>query len=288
MESFDPWIVNYQDVSDGTTVLWNGVGIPRIGYGTANLEHKIAEVRAAIVYGYKLFDSAAQDHEAYENEKDIAKVLGMEQVFRDKLFLVTKLSPYKDYTAQSAYEQVKQSMENLNVEQIDLYLIHTSRCYANGCKGNFQEAWKGIERAYMEGLVRSIGVSNFNINQMEALNEVAEVRPMVVQNRHDPLTTDWEMIEWCRLNGVFYQSFSTLGRQYQPEGVKRVFGHPVIFEISERINKSPAQVVLAWALKHDLGIIPKASKRVHMIENMESIHLDLSQSIMKAIDNLSK
>lgn len=177
-------------------------------------------------------------------------------------------------------KSIDESLAALGLEQIDLVLLHAASCdqWGDICppdpnRGSFLEAWRALETAYEQGKLRAIGVSNFDVNHLEAILGHAETQHpvMVIQNWMDPLNTDQLVLEWALEHGAVYTSYSTLGGQWQwrnanGHGGNPVLAHPTIRRIAAKHKVSPVITVLAWALLEGVSIIPRSSNPQHIQE----------------------
>ena len=225
----------------------------------------------------------AQAKEWY-SEEDISLSIEGSSLPREDIFLATKIHPRN-----FGFEQTLLSFEDpdsagtslgaLRTNYVDLLLLHTSDCsdWSGLCapdpeRGTFFDAWRALEKLYELGKVRAIGVSNFNVRQLEALSATSKVPVQVVQNYMDPFRQDREVRAWCEARGVLYTSYSTLGSQWQhrSEGGRRgenpVLSHPVVQKLAKRHNISEVLLVLTWALQEGVAVIPRSSQVEHIEE----------------------
>lgn len=214
----------------------------------------------------------AQATEWY-NEAAIAQSVDECGMPREKLFLVTKVHP-RYFGYERTLRSFNHSLAALRTSYVDLLLLHTSDCSdwtglceKDSSRGTFFDAWRALESLYHKGQVKAIGVSNFNVEQLEALSSTAVVPIHVVQNHMDPFKQDREVRAWCQARGVLYTGYSTLGTQWRPPGGQNpVLNHPVIQTLAQRHGVSPALLVLVWARQEGVAVIPRSSEAKHIDE----------------------
>lgn len=253
-----------------TTELSNGVKMPWFGLGTMNTgkeDRDVAEVvKTAARLGYRAFDTA----KVYRNETGVG--LGLKEcgVPREELFVTTKLANSDNQGFDAVLAAFDESLAKLQLDYLDLYLIHWP-------VPNHQESWKALEKLYKDGRVRAIGVSNFMIHHLNALFEVAEIKPMVNQYEYHPLLIQPDLKEFCRSNGIQVEGYFAL-RDSQD--------NPTIVEIGQKYGKSPAQVILRWNVQSGVVIIPKSTREERLRENAGIFDFELSAEDMATLDNL--
>lgn len=259
-------------------VLNDGHKIPRMGFGTYKATEKegVEAVKTALKKGYRMIDTAAK----YENEKAVGKGIAASNVPRDELFVTTKL-----WREQLGYDQAKrafdESLKKMGLDYIDLYLIHwpaNAKNYDNWQKAN-ADTWRAMEELQVEGKIKSIGVSNFWPEHLEALFETAKVKPAVNQIEFHPGYWQPEVTQFSKAHGIVVESWSPLGRG-------KVFGNITLEEIAKKHNKSVAQVCLRWILQHDVVVIPKSTTPERIEENRNVFDFKLSEAEMTTINEL--
>ncbi|KAM3576180.1 hypothetical protein VYU27_001888 [Nannochloropsis oceanica] len=270
----------------GSFRLLNRVDMPLVGFGTAGLgDLQESAPLYALMLGFRHIDTA-QATEWY-NEAAISKSIAASMLPRKDIFLVTKVHPRNFGYEQTLIsfedpDTVMTSLGQLRTDYVDLLLLHTSDCsdWTGLCqpdpeRGTFFDAWRALEKLYELEKVRAIGVSNFNVSQLEALSATARVPVHVVQNHMDPLRQDREVRAWCKARGVLYTSYSTLGSQWQHQssaqgerkgGKNPVLSHPVVQRLAKRHNISAALLVLTWALQEGVAVIPRSTQVEHIEE----------------------
>lgn len=256
-----------------TTTLHNGVKMPWFGLGVYKVqegEEALNSVKAAIKAGYKAIDTAA----LYENEESVGQAIKESGVAREELFITTKVWN-SDQRNDSVLEAFETSLKKLGLEYVDLYLVHWP------VKEKYKQTWKVLEQLYKEGRVRAIGVSNFNIRQLEDLLSDAEIKPMVNQVELHPLLSQPELREYCKKQEIQIEAWAPLGQG-------RLLEHEVLTEIAARYNKSTAQVILRWDLQNEIVTIPKSVKEHRIIENADIFDFELSSSDIEKINSLNE
>lgn len=207
---------------------------------------------------------------------------------REDYWIETKLHP-RDLGFESTLAAFPRSLVALNTSYIDLFLLHFPRCYPSMCSsspGTFQDSWRALEKLYREGVVKAIGVSNFDTNDLTALLEVAEIKPHVVQNFFDPLHQDRAVREICSKEKIIYQGYSTLGTQWvMKRGNNPVLTHPVITSLALAHQRSPAQLILNWALNRGVAVIPRSTTKENIRQNAD-IEFTIEETDLRQIDLL--
>lgn len=248
----------------------DNVRIPMAGIGTFLLTPDEAEssVLHALDDGYRLIDTA----NAYCNEKAVGRAMKKSGLKRDDIFLETKLWP-------AFYEQedaVERTLERLGTDYIDLLLIHQPA-------GNYVAGYRLMERAYKEGKVRAIGLSNFDRAQIEEILSLCEVRPTVLQTELHPYHQEPELKAFLRDNGIVAQAWYPLGH-----GDKALLEEPLFAELGEKYGKSAAQIILRWHIQDGNIVIPGSKDPAHIKANFELFDFELSDEEMAAIAALNR
>lgn len=249
-------------VADEVEMPLLGLGVFRIPDGRATEN----AVRAALELGYRHIDTA----QAYRNEASVGRGLAAAGVPREEVFVTTKFLP----RAKDPVEAAKRSTERLGVERVDLYLVHFPQ-------GGATSAWPGMERALGLGLTRAIGVSNFDLDELAALVAAADVPPAVNQIRLSPFTHRRALLEACEQHGVVAEAYGSLTHG-------RELGDRVVAEVATRNRRTPAQVLLRWAVQRGIPVIPKSVRRERMIENARIFDFSLSEGDMGILDRLDR
>lgn len=259
-------------------LLNDGNTIPIVGFGTykATAQEGIKSVKNAIKNGYRLIDTAAK----YENEEAVGQGIKASRIPREELVITTKL-----WRENLGYKETKvafeESLTKLNLEYLDLYLIHwpaNAKNYDNWQKVN-ADAWRAMEELQAEGKIKSIGVSNFWPEHLEALFLTAKVIPAVNQIEFHPGYWQPEVTQFCKENGITVQSWSPLARG-------KVFDNEVLKEIAKKHNKSIAKICLRWIIQQDVIVIPKSTTPERIKENIHLFDFELSHKEMEQINKL--
>jgi diketogulonate reductase-like aldo/keto reductase len=250
----------------------NGVNMPVLGLGTWDLRGKQAHkaVRMALEIGYIHIDTAT----IYGNEREIGAAVKSSNIPREDIFITSKV-----WTSDQGYNNTlaafERSRELLDVEYIDLYLIHWP------VTGLRSETWKALEKIYDIGRVRAIGVSNFTIRHLEEFKETLALTPTVNQVEFSPFLYQKELLDYCNSNNIALEAYCPLTRT-------KKFSDPTIMSISQKHNKTPAQILIRWELQHDIITIPKSGNKKHLIENADIFDFNLDESDMEQLDNLNE
>ena len=259
--------------------LSNGLEIPAIGYGTYKITERASGVKVvkdALAAGYRLLDTAAM----YRNEQEVGEAVIESGITRKDIFVTSKVAnPDRGYD--STLRAFDHSLCNLQMDYLDLYLIHwpaDKARFAEWKKIN-SDTWRALERLLNEGRVKSIGVSNFMPEHLEALAERARVLPMVNQIEFHPGWMQPEVLEWCSRQNVLVEAWSPLGRT-------RVLENPLLVGIAQRYGKSVAQVCLRWAIQHGVIPLPKTVSPERMRSNLDIFGFTLSSADMRLIDSM--
>lgn len=249
-----------------TIRLAHGVDAPRLGLGTFQLEGRAcrAAVQRALALGYRHVDTA----EGYGNEPEVGEAVRRSGVPREDVFLVSKV--WRDHLRPDDLRaHLEETLLRLGTSYLDMYLVHWPRSDIPA-----EETAGGMERLRSEGLVRTWGVSNYTRSHLEEILAHGEVATNQVELH--PYFPQLELAAFCRERGVAVTSYSPLARG-------RICDDPVIREVAEGLGRSPAQVVLRWALQRDLLVIPKATGQRHLRENFEVMDFQLGESEMESI-----
>ena len=245
---------------------WFGLGVFKVENGNEATE----SVKAAIKNGYRSIDTAA----IYKNEEGVGIGIKESGVAREELFITSKVWN-EDQGYETTLAAFEKSLERLQLDYLDLYLIHWPG------KDKYKDTWRALEKLYKDGKIRAIGVSNFQVHHLEELLKDAEIKPMVNQVEFHPRLTQKELRDYCKKQGIQLEAWSPLMQG-------QLLDNEVLTQIAEKYNKSVAQVILRWDLQHEVVTIPKSIKEHRIIENADIFDFELSQEDMDKIDALNK
>lgn len=248
----------------------NGLKMPMVGIGTFLLTPDEAEssVLNALECGYRLIDTA----NAYVNEKAVGRAMKKSGLQRGEIFLETKLWP-------AFYEQqdaVEKTLKRLDTDYIDLLLIHQPA-------GNYIAGYKLMEKAYKEGKVKAIGLSNFNMEQMKEILAICEVKPTVLQTEVHPYFQEKELKRFLSNEGIIIQSWYPLGH-----GDKSLLQEPLFSKLGKKYGKSNAQIILRWHIQVGNIVIPGSKSPAHIQDNFDLFDFSLNQDEMEQISAMDQ
>ncbi|HJA70850.1 MAG TPA: aldo/keto reductase [Candidatus Lachnoclostridium stercoravium] len=256
-----------------TVKLNNGVEVPMEGFGVFQIPEENCEraVKDAISAGYRLIDTAS----SYQNEKAVGRAIANCGVPREELFITTKA-----YIQQMGYENTmtafRESLDNLGLSYLDLYLIHMPF-------GDYYGSWRALEELYREGRVRAIGVCNFMPDRLLDLCYNAKILPQINQIERHPHYQRAEELSLMRELKIQPEAWAPFA-----EGMKGMFTEPVLRKIAEKHGKTPAQVILRWNVQQGVIVIPKSVHRERMEENLDIWNFTLDEDDMGKIASLDK
>lgn len=248
----------------------NGIKMPMAGIGTFLLTPDEAEtsVLNALACGYRLIDTA----NAYVNEKAVGRAMKKSGVSREEIFLETKLWP-------AFYEQsdaVEKTLERLDTDYIDLLLIHQPA-------GNYIAGYKLMEKAYKEGKVKAIGLSNFSQSQIREILDICEVKPVVLQTEVHPYYQEKKLKDYLKKEGIVIQAWYPLGH-----GDKALLEEPLFQELGKKYGKSSAQIILRWHIQAGNIVIPGSKSPAHIQDNFDLFDFSLTAWEMAQISIMDK
>lgn len=265
-----------------TYTLNNGILIPKLGLGTWLLDRNEAEKATidAIDLGYKSIDTA----QAYENEEGVGAGIKKSGVNRSEIFLTSKIrAEYKDYD--SAMKSINESLEKLDTDYLDLMIIHSPQPWKEFRGDNHYykenlEAWKALESAYKEGKVKSIGISNFRINDIKNIQDNCEIQPMVNQILAHISNTPFDVIDYCQNNNILVEAYSPIAHG-------AILGNKEIKAIADKYNVNVAQLCLKYDIQLGMVVLPKTANPLHMEENAQ-LNFTISEADMDYLKRLRK
>jgi diketogulonate reductase-like aldo/keto reductase len=260
----------------------NGSGtMPALGFGTLIPDPVATQnaTKAALEAGFRVIDTA----ERYRTETEVGDA--MHEVFkegkikREDVFVITKLwnTNHRPERVKPAFEA---SLKKLQLDFLDLYLIHTPFAFQPGDEQDPRDAtgmviydktvtlldtWRAMEGLVDEGKCKAIGLSDVNLEQAKGIFDAARIKPAVVHVESHPYLPQWDLLNYCKTNGIVLQAFAALGHSSEP----RLLEDPVITSIARRVNKTPAQVLLAWAIQRGTALLTTSKTPSRIKENFE-------------------
>lgn len=252
--------------------LADGNIIPQLGLGVwqASNAETVTAVTAALQTGYRAIDTAA----IYKNEEGVGQALQSADIPREELFITTKLWNSDQQTPQKALEE---SLKKLQLSYVDLYLIHWPLPQQN----TFVDAWRGLIKLQEQGLVKSIGVSNFHTQHLQRLKDETGVFPVINQIELHPLFQQRQLHAWNATHRIQTESWSPLA-----QGGEGVFDQPIIRKLAAKYDKTPAQIVIRWHLDNGLVVIPKSVTPARIKENFDVFDFRLDKDELGEIAKL--
>ena len=255
------------------TILNNGIKMPMVGFGVFQIhDAKTTQtvVEEAIKTGYRLIDTA----QVYGNEEAVGKAIKASGVPREELFITTKLW-ISDFSYEAAKDAFNESLRKLDLDYVDLYLLHQPF-------GDIFGAWRALEELYKEGKIKAIGVSNFKPDQLANLSAFNEVTPAVNQIELHVFNQKEDEQAYMLSKGVQTESWGAFA-----EGQFDVFNNPVLKEIAEKYSKTTAQVMLRWQLQRGIVSLSKSANPERVRQNFDIFDFELSAEDMDKIATLN-
>ena len=266
-----------------TLKLNNGVEIPQLGLGTWFIDDdKVADaVKAAGEIGYRHIDTA----QAYGNERGVGEGVRTCGIPREELFVVSKVAA-EHKTYEDAARSINETLEKMGLDYLDMMIIHSPQPWVevNQSENRYVEgnraAWKALEDAYKAGKLKAIGVSNFQIGDIESLMETAEIKPMVNQILLHISNTPFELVEYCQKNGIAVEAYSPIGHG-------EILKQPEIGKMAEKYGVSVPQLCIRYTLQLGTISLPKTANPNHMKANAE-VDFEISPEDMEILKNFKK
>ncbi len=249
----------------------NGVMMPSVGFGVYQIpkSETIEAVGTALEVGYRLIDTAA----SYFNEQEVGQAIAQSGLKREEIFITSKLW-VQDYEYEDALKAFDKSLKLLNVDYIDLYLLHKPY-------GNYYAAWRALEKLHKEGLIRAIGVTSFSNERLQDLFLHNEIKPALNQLETHPFFQQKAANEFLHAEGIVHQAWAPFA-----EGQNDIFNNPVLKGIADKHGKSVANVILKWLNQRNVAVIPKSINKARIVENFNSFDFTLSEEEMTLIASL--
>ena len=251
----------------------NGIEMPMLGYGVFRIpeDQTYQVVSEALKDGYRLIDTAA----GYLNERAVGKAINESGIPREEIFVTTKLW-VQDYGEEKAAKAIDGALKRLNLDYIDLLLLHPPM-------GDYYGAWRAMEKAVKAGKLRSIGVSNFESYQVEDLIVHNEIKPVVNQIQINPLNPENDNVKWLEENNIVPEAWGPLG-----QAQAGIFTNPVLTKIVQDHHKTVGEIMLAWNLQRGVIVIPKSVHASRIKKNIDVFDIELSDDEMKQIASLDQ
>lgn len=254
------------------TTLNNGMQMPLLGLGAWDMYGKEAEEATlnALEIGYRLIDTAT----LYNNEKEIGNAVRKSGIPRSEIFVTTKV-PNGRQGYDATLRAFDASMEVVNIDYIDLYLVHWP------IKGKRKDTWKALEHLYNTKQVKAIGVANYLMSFLNELKTYSTVVPAVDQMEFTPWLYLKEELQYCKQHNIQLQSYSPLtrGKKFNDERLQ---------QICNKYNKTPAQIILRWNIEHGVSAIPKSSNKKRLQENFDIFDFSLSKEDIGLMDSFNE
>ncbi|NMA79194.1 MAG: aldo/keto reductase [Clostridiales bacterium] len=264
-----------------TFTLSNGVKIPCVGFGTWNLENSqsgIDIIKTAIDCGYRHIDTAA----AYHNENAVGRAVTTSGLPREEMFVTSKLD-----NASHGYEETlaafDRTMNELGLDYLDLYLIHWPKPYAIRDRWKIlnEGTWLAFEELYEKGLIKAIGVSNFLEHHLEPIFDKCNVMPMVNQIEIHPQYPQYDIVSFCKSNGILVEAWSPLIGG-------RAFKNAILIEMAKKYGKTVSQICLRWSIQMGALPLPKSSTAERMRENADIFDFEISAEDINVLRQLEE
>ncbi|EOV0645872.1 2,5-didehydrogluconate reductase DkgA [Cronobacter turicensis] len=258
----------------GVIKLHDGNLMPQLGLGVwqAINDDVVTAIHKALEVGYRSIDTAA----AYKNEQGVGDALKSASIARDELFITTKL--WND-DQKRPREALEESLEKLQLDYVDLYLMH----WPVPAIDRYVDAWKGMIELQQEGLIKSIGVCNFNVEHLQRIIDETGVTPVINQIELHPLLQQRQLHAWNATHKIQTESWSPLA-----QGGEGVFDQKIIRELADKYGKTPAQIVIRWHLDCGLVVIPKSVTPARIAENFNVWDFRLDKDELSEIAKLDQ
>ena len=255
---------------EGYFKLNNGIYLPAIGFGTMTQfdDEVINNVSFALNHGYKLIDTANR----YDNEVAVGNGLKKSGLKREDYFIETKLGP----TLYENDHAIDDTLKRLDVDYIDVMILHHP-------VNNYIYAYKMLEKAYKEGKIKVIGLSNFRVEQIQEILDICEIKPAIMQVEGHPYYPAEHVYDFCKKNDIQLQCWFPLGK-----GNTGLLEDDVIVSLAKKYHKTPSQIVLRWHYQYGFAAVPGSHSESHIQENMNIYDFELSDEDMSLISTINK
>ncbi|QOI49948.1 aldo/keto reductase [Leptospira interrogans] len=256
-----------------TIMLNNGIFMPILGLGVwktkSGKECKEA-VLNALEAGYRHIDTAR----IYDNEVDVGQAIRESGIPRKEIFITTKLWN-ADQGSDKTRKALENSLDRLGIDFVDLYLIHFP------VTSKRMDSWKELEKLYHDKLCKAIGVSNYTIIHLTELLKNSQITPAVNQVEFHPFLNQIHLLEYCKKHKIQLEAYSPLAHGQKIED-------PTIAKIAQKYDKTPAQILIRWAIEQKIVVIPKSIKKERIIENSKVFDFAISEEDMKILNSLDE
>ncbi|EKQ37010.1 aldo/keto reductase [Leptospira interrogans] len=256
-----------------TIMLNNGISMPILGLGVwktkSGKECKEA-VLNALEAGYRHIDTAR----IYDNEVDVGQAIRESGIPRKEIFITTKLWN-ADQGSDKTRKALENSLDRLGIDFVDLYLIHFP------VTSKRMDSWKELEKLYHDKLCKAIGVSNYTIIHLTELLKNSQITPAVNQVEFHPFLNQIHLLEYCKKHKIQFEAYSPLAHGQKIED-------PTIAKIAQKYDKTPAQILIRWAIEQKIVVIPKSIKKERIIENSKVFDFAISEEDMKILNSLDE
>ncbi|WP_061246205.1 aldo/keto reductase [Leptospira interrogans] len=264
---------NKENLLKQTIMLNNGISMPILGLGVwktkSGKECKEA-VLNALEAGYRHIDTAR----IYDNEVDVGQAIRESRIPRKEIFITTKLWN-ADQGSDKTRKALENSLDRLGIDFVDLYLIHFP------VTSKRMDSWKELEKLYHDKLCKAIGVSNYTIIHLTELLKNSQITPAVNQVEFHPFLNQIHLLEYCKKHKIQLEAYSPLAHGQKIED-------PTIAKIAQKYDKTPAQILIRWAIEQKIVVIPKSIKKERIIENSKVFDFAISEEDMKILNSLDE
>ncbi|BAC44737.1 aldo/keto reductase [Malacoplasma penetrans] len=254
--------------------LANGLHMPIIGLGVYKAEGENCEntiIKAIDDYGYRMIDTA----QVYFNEEFVGNAIKQTKIKREDIFITTKVW-ISNYGYNNTMYSISKSLKKLQTNYIDLVLLHQPF-------GDYYSAWKALEVLYKKGIVKAIGVSNFEADRLVDFCLHVDVKPVINQIELHPLRQRIEDLHWNNKYGVAVESWASFGR-----ATSEIMENPILVSLAEKYNKTVPQIILRWLIQQNIVVIPKTVTESRLKENMDIFDFEISDDDMDLIKTINQ
>ncbi|CAE8711142.1 unnamed protein product [Polarella glacialis] len=275
--------------------LHNGQDVPLVGLGCASGVRE-SHILSALEAGYRFLDTAQSSSWGY-HEAEIGSAVqtsaaaAIADTSEIRVFVQTKIHP-EDLGYGATKRAVQVSLERLQTSRLDSVLVHKPRCWEGACsktpEGTWQDSWRALEELVDEGIIGAIGICDVDDRLLDELLQ-QRIRPHIIQNWMDPLNQGTDIRTRVQAEGILYQAYSSLGTQWvhhRGHATNPVLTNPTLVSIAEKYGVSVAQVIINWATRHGISVLPASTNPERQISNLNSFQFDLTDEEVRSIDAL--